>query len=73
MVMNVGMRPTMEDRGGLTVEVHVLHKFSSSFYGEPLRVIVSGFIRYRLLSLLQPEISACQMLKQIRLLLLGSN
>lgn len=67
MVMNVGMRPTMEDRGGLTVEVHVLHKFSSSFYGEPLRVIVSGFIRYKLLITPQSGIRACQMLTQIRM------
>ena len=45
MVMNVGMRPTMEDRGGLTVEVHVMHVYSSSFYGEPLRVVATGFLR----------------------------
>lgn len=45
MVMNVGMRPTMEDRGGLTVEVHVLHKYSSNFYGEPLRAVATGFLR----------------------------
>ena len=59
MVMNIGMRPTMEDRGGLTVEVHVLHKFSSSFYGEPLRVIVSGFLRCVLSSLQSRGIMAC--------------
>ncbi len=29
-----------------TVEVHVLHKFSQEeFYGSPLRVMISGFIR----------------------------
>ena len=29
----------------MTVEAHVLHRFSSSFYGEPLRVIATGFLR----------------------------
>ena len=45
MVMNVGLRPTLADGAGLTVEAHVLHRYSANFYGEPLRVIATGFLR----------------------------
>ena len=36
----------LQDGAALTVEAHVLHRFSSSFYGEPLRVIATGFLRH---------------------------
>ena len=34
-----------QDGAALTVEAHILHRFSSSFYGEPLRVIATAFLR----------------------------
>eukprot|EP00271_Cylindrocystis_brebissonii_P006500 TRINITY_DN19276_c0_g1_i1.p1 TRINITY_DN19276_c0_g1~~TRINITY_DN19276_c0_g1_i1.p1 ORF type:complete len:586 (-),score=102.93 TRINITY_DN19276_c0_g1_i1:654-2411(-) len=45
MVMNVGKRPTFVDGDGLSVEVHVLHKFAEDFYGQQMRVAVLGFLR----------------------------
>ena len=46
MVMNVGRRPTVEDAGDVTVEVHVLGgEFSSDFYGETLSAVPIGFLR----------------------------
>ncbi|KAK9816431.1 hypothetical protein WJX72_000132 [[Myrmecia] bisecta] len=45
MVMNVGRRPTIGKETDLTVEVHVLHKFSQDFYGRHLRVVTLGYIR----------------------------
>ncbi|CAM6095854.1 unnamed protein product [Calypogeia fissa] len=45
MVMNIGNRPTFADGEGLTVEVHILHDFSSDFYGKELSIVVLGFIR----------------------------
>lgn len=38
MVMNVGMRPTMEDRGGLTVEVNALPEPLNPIYSYLLHV-----------------------------------
>ena len=44
--MNVGVRPTMEDAGGRTVEVHVFGGFMSrEFYGETLAAVPIGFLR----------------------------
>lgn len=45
MVMNVGNRPTFEDEGTITLEVHILHKYGGDFYGKELRVAILGFIR----------------------------
>lgn len=46
MVMNIGQNPTVNQADAeTTVEIHVLHKFSKDFYGEPMRAVVSGFIR----------------------------
>lgn len=46
MVMNVGQNPTVNEADAeTTVEIHVLHKFSKDFYGQPMRTLVSGFIR----------------------------
>jgi len=45
MVMNIGYRPTYDDGGGLTVELHILHSYAGDFYGEPLRAVVLGYIR----------------------------
>lgn len=45
MVMNVGNRPTFEEEGIITLEVHILHKYGGDFYGKELRVAILGFIR----------------------------
>ena len=46
MVMNIGQNPTVNSADAeTTVELHVLHKFSKDFYGQPLRAIACGFIR----------------------------
>jgi len=45
MVMNIGYRPTCDDGGGLTVEIHVLHQYAGDFYGEPMRAVALGYIR----------------------------
>jgi len=46
MVLNVGRRPTFEDKEPeLTVEVHIMHHFASDFYGMPLKVIALGYVR----------------------------
>ena len=51
MVMNVGQNPTVNTQDApLTVEVHVMHDFGADFYGEPMRVVVTGFIRWAALS-----------------------
>lgn len=34
MVMNVGRRPTVNAGDDVTVEVHILHKYSGDFYGK---------------------------------------
>ncbi len=47
MVMNVGQNPTVNAQDApLTVEVHIMHNFGADFYGEPVRVVVTGFIRW---------------------------
>jgi riboflavin kinase len=59
MVMNVGLRPTVNVTGeeDASVEVHVMHRFSAAgaeqqqgasfaeFYGARMRVVVTGFLR----------------------------
>ena len=51
MVMNIGQNPTVNTQDApLTVEVHVMHDFGADFYGEPMRVVVTGFIRWAALS-----------------------
>jgi len=46
MVMNVGVRPTIGDGTGLSVEVHLLGgTWPRDFYGETLRVAVIGYLR----------------------------
>ncbi|CAG9460952.1 unnamed protein product [Pedinophyceae sp. YPF-701] len=47
MVMNVGQRPTIDDGSGVTVEVHVIGNpyGAEEFYGQRMRVLVSGFLR----------------------------
>lgn len=47
MVMNIGQNPTVNKADAeTTVEIHILHKFSKDFYGQPMQAIASGFIRY---------------------------
>ena len=46
MVMNVGRRPTFEDKEPeLSVEVHIMHNYASDFYGRPLKVVALGYLR----------------------------
>ncbi|KAL4447549.1 hypothetical protein ABPG75_004768 [Micractinium tetrahymenae] len=46
MVMNIGRRPTFGDEEPeLSVEAHIMHRYSQDFYGQPLRLLVLGFIR----------------------------
>uniref|UniRef100_A0A061RB93 riboflavin kinase n=1 Tax=Tetraselmis sp. GSL018 TaxID=582737 RepID=A0A061RB93_9CHLO len=45
MVMNIGYRPTCDDGGGMTVELHIMHVFEGDFYGAPLKAVVLGYIR----------------------------
>ncbi|KAL0039683.1 hypothetical protein WJX77_005068 [Trebouxia sp. C0004] len=46
MVMNIGQNPTVNPANAeTTVEIHVLHKYSKDFYGQPMRAIACGFIR----------------------------
>ena len=46
MAMNVGRRPSIEDKTDMTLEVHILHNFKgSNFRGQHLRVIGTGYIR----------------------------
>ncbi|KAL3148747.1 hypothetical protein ABBQ38_014158 [Trebouxia sp. C0009 RCD-2024] len=46
MVMNIGQNPTVNPADAeTTVEVHILHKFSKDFYGQPVHAIACGFIR----------------------------
>lgn len=46
MVMNIGQNPTVNEADAeTTVEIHVLHKFSKDFYGQPMRAVAFGFIR----------------------------
>lgn len=46
MVMNIGQRPTCEDGGGRTVEVHVLHSYGGDFYGERMKALAMGYLRW---------------------------
>ena len=47
MVMNIGQNPTVNPEDAeVTVEVHVLHKYSQDFYGQPLAAYVCGYIRW---------------------------
>lgn len=55
MAMNVGRRPSIEDGTDMTVEVHILHAYSTfNFRGKHLRVISTGYIRYAAKDSLQP-------------------
>lgn len=46
MVMNIGRRPTFEDKEPeLSVEAHIMHTYSGDFYGQPMRLLALGFIR----------------------------
>lgn len=44
-VVNVGERPTLNDKRGVTFEVHILHEFKEDFYGRVLRVLLLGYLR----------------------------
>ncbi|KIY45841.1 Flavokinase-domain-containing protein [Fistulina hepatica ATCC 64428] len=44
MVMSMGWNPFYHNQK-LTCEIHVIHEFSSDFYGYELRAIVLGYIR----------------------------
>ncbi|KAA1064444.1 riboflavin kinase [Puccinia graminis f. sp. tritici] len=44
MVMSVGYNPVYGNKSR-TIEVHVIHTFDQDFYGETVKVIVTGFIR----------------------------
>ena len=59
MVMNIGQNPTVNTQDApLTVEVHVMHDFGADFYGEAMRVVVTGFIRWAALSASESEVHA---------------
>ncbi len=67
MVMNIGQNPTVNPADAeTTVEIHVLHKYSKDFYGQPMRAIACGFIRCAYSSscdaLLNLTRSGCQVL-----------
>jgi len=44
MVMSIGYNPYFKNTVR-TAEVHILHKFEQNFYGEPLRLLILGYIR----------------------------
>ena len=44
MVMSLGHNPHFHDKE-LTVEVHMLHKFDTDFYGSIVRIVVCGYLR----------------------------
>jgi len=44
MVMSLGWNPFYKNER-LTAEIHVMHKFSSDFYGYEMKAIVLGYIR----------------------------
>ena len=48
-VLNIGKRPSIEDGEQRTVELHVMHDYPADFYGQRLKAILLGFIRYKLL------------------------
>ncbi|PRW60354.1 riboflavin kinase isoform B [Chlorella sorokiniana] len=46
MVMNIGKAPTFGDaEPKLSVEAHIMHRYSQDFYGQPLRLVALGYIR----------------------------
>jgi riboflavin kinase len=44
MVMSVGWNPFYGNKKR-TAEIHIMHKFTNSFYGAILRVVILGYIR----------------------------
>jgi FAD synthase len=44
-VLSVGWNPHFDDVKKRTVEVYICHKFESDFYGQPMKVIISAFLR----------------------------
>jgi hypothetical protein len=44
MVMSIGWNPFYKN-SKKTIEVHLLHHFPDDFYGEPLRILVLGYLR----------------------------
>jgi len=44
MVMSLGLNPFYKNER-LTAEIHIMHEFSSDFYGYEMRAIVLGYIR----------------------------
>jgi len=44
MVMSLGYNPFYKNTVR-SAEVHILHKFSADFYGRPLRLLITGFVR----------------------------
>ncbi|KAI5464638.1 hypothetical protein BGZ63DRAFT_412174 [Mariannaea sp. PMI_226] len=44
MVMSIGYNPFYKNTVR-SAEVHVLHKFTTDFYGVPMRLLILGFIR----------------------------
>lgn len=46
-VCNVGFSPTFagEENPEKIVEAHIMHEFENDFYGEPMRLLLMGFIR----------------------------
>ena len=44
MVMSIGFNPYFKNTVR-TAEVHVLHKFEETFYGEEMRLLVLGYVR----------------------------
>ena len=44
MVTSIGWNPFYKNEKK-TVEPHIMHKFTSDFYGENLKIVVCGYIR----------------------------
>jgi len=45
MVMSIGWNPQFENKEK-SVEVHILKKFETDFYGKEIKIIAIGFIRH---------------------------
>lgn len=45
MVMSVGWNPTYNDLKEKAVEIHIIHKFSETFYGAHIDYTILGFLR----------------------------
>lgn len=47
MVMNIGKRPTFVDDNSpeMSIEVHVMHKYDSDFYGSRMHAVLLGYLR----------------------------